>query len=370
MPETKYDYLIVGAGFFGSTFARTVTDAGKRCLVIDRRNHIGGNAYTEKVENIDVHVYGPHIFHTNSDEIWEWVNKYAKFDSFVNSPKALAKGKLYSLPFNMNTFYEIWGVTTPEQAKNKIDSQLLHLDKPAANLEEQALSMVGKDIYELLIKDYTTKQWKAAPKDLPAEIIKRLPLRFTFDNNYFNDKYQGIPTNGYTEIFENLLQGIDLELGVDFIANKEHYKSVATKIVFTGKIDEYFDYCFGELPYRGLEFKTDVLDMDNYQGTAVINYSDATVPYTRVVEHKHFNKSTKSSKTVVTWETPTEWSRDQIPYYPIDNDTNRAIWRKYIDLAKSEPVIFGGRLAEYRYYDMHQVIGSALKCAKEELAKL
>ncbi len=370
MLDKKYDYLVVGAGFFGSTFARTVTDAGKTCLVIDKRNHIGGNAYTKKIENIDVHVYGPHIFHTNSDEIWNWVNQYTKFEPFVNSPKALAKGKLYSLPFNMNTFYELWGVTTPKEAKQKIDSQLLHLNRPAANLEEQALSMVGKDIYQLLIKDYTAKQWKASPTELPADIIKRLPLRFTYDNNYFNDKYQGIPTNGYTEIFENLLKGIDVELNVDFIANKEAYKNKANKIVFTGKIDEYFDYCYGELPYRGLEFKTEIYDTDNYQGTAVINYSDADVEYTRVVEHKHFNKTTKSDKTVVTWEIPTIWSTDQIPYYPIDNETNRTVWKKYVDLAKNESVIFGGRLAEYRYYDMHQVIASALKCAREEISKI
>lgn len=370
MLEKKYDYLIVGSGFFGSTFARTVTDAGKRCLVIDKRNHIGGNAYTKKIENIDVHVYGPHIFHTNSEEIWKWVNQYTTFESFINSPKALAKGKLYSLPFNMNTFYELWGVVTPDQAKDKIASQILYLDKPAANLAEQALSMVGTDIYELLIKDYTTKQWRTDPRNLPADIIKRLPLRFTYDNNYFNDKYQGIPTNGYTELFENLLKDIDVELEVDFFANREHYKNLANKIVFTGKIDEYFDYCYGELPYRGLNFETEVKDCDNYQGTAVINYSDADVPYTRVVEHKHFNKTSKSSKTVITWETPTEWSRDQTPYYPIDNDVNRATWKKYIELAKRESVIFGGRLAEYRYYDMHQVIGSALKCAKEELSKI
>lgn len=370
MKTQTYDYLIVGAGFFGSTFARTVTDAGKTCLVIDRRNHIGGNAYTEKIENINVHTYGPHIFHTNSEEIWNWVNKYAEFEPYINSPKALAKGKLYSLPFNMNTFYELWGITTPEQAREKIQSQQLKLSRPADNLEEQALSMVGTDIYELLIKEYTTKQWKTHPRDLPADIIKRLPLRFVFDNNYFNDRYQGIPKNGYTELFENLLKDSTVELNVDFFAHRDYYTQQAKKIVYTGKIDEYFDYCYGELPYRGLEFETKVLATDNFQGTAVINYSDSTVPYTRVVEHKHFSKANTSNKTVVTWETPTEWSREQIPYYPIDNDKNRSLWKRYVDRAKEVSVIFGGRLAEYRYYDMHQVIASALKIAKEELNKL
>ena len=367
MQETKYDYLIVGAGFFGAAFARTVTDAGKRCLVIDKRDHIGGNAYTKKIEGIDVHVYGPHIFHTNSEVLWSWINQFTDFEPFINCPKALANGKLYSLPFNMNTFYELWGVTTPQQAKEKIESQTLVLSQPAINLEEQALSMVGVDIYELLIKHYTAKQWQADPKDLPPEIIKRIPLRFIYDNNYFNDKYQGIPKNGYTEIFENLLKGIDVQLNVDFINNKNHYKNLAKKIVYTGKIDEYFDYCYGELPYRGLNFETKVINTDNYQGTAVINYSDSDVPYTRVVEHKHFNCSTKSTKTVVTWETPISWTRDQTPYYPIDNEINRGVWKKYYELSKNEPVIFGGRLAEYRYYDMHQVIASALKTAKEEL---
>lgn len=367
MQDKKYDYIIVGAGFFGSTFARTVTDSGKTCLVIDKRDHIGGNAYTSNIEGINVHVYGPHIFHTNSDELWNWINQYTEFEPFINSPKALAKGKLYSLPFNMNTFYEMWGVTTPNQAKEKIESQLLKLDRPASNLEEQALSMVGTDIYQLLIKDYTAKQWKSNPNELPPEIIKRLPLRFTYDNNYFNDKYQGIPKNGYTEIFDNLLKGIDVLLNVDFNKNKEYYKSLANKVVYSGKIDEYFDYCYGELPYRGLSFDTKVMDTDNYQGTAVINYSDSEVPYTRVVEHKHFNRSNKSDKTVVTWETPTDWHKDQTPYYPIDNEINRSVWKKYYDLSKNEAVIFGGRLAEYRYYDMHQVIASALKIAKEEL---
>jgi UDP-galactopyranose mutase len=284
----KYDYLIVGSGFFGATFARLATDAGKTCLVIESRSHIGGNAYSEKVEGIDVHVYGPHIFHTNDDDIWAFVNRFTKFNNFVANTKVQSNGKLYSLPFNMNTFYELWGCTKPEEAKAIIESQRLKLDRPAANLEEQALSMIGTDLYELIVKDYTTKQWKAHPKDLPAFIIKRLPMRFTYDNNYFDDKYQGIPIDGYTKMFENILNDIDVIIGENYFENKDHWDSMADTVVFTGKIDEYFGYEFGELEYRTLEFQHELLDTDNYQGMPQINYPSLDVPWTRIIEHKHY----------------------------------------------------------------------------------
>jgi UDP-galactopyranose mutase len=286
----KYDYLIVGSGFFGATFARLATDAGKTCLVIESRSHIGGNAYSEKVEGIDVHVYGPHIFHTNDDDIWAFVNRFTKFNNFVSNTKVQSNGKLYSLPFNMNTFYELWGCTKPEEAKAIIESQRLKLDRPAANLEEQALSMIGTDLYELIVKDYTTKQWKTHPKDLPAFIIKRLPMRFTYDNNYFDDKYQGIPIDGYTKMFENILNDIDVIIGENYFENKDHWDSMANTVVFTGKIDEYFGYEFGELEYRTLEFQHELLDTDNYQGMPQINYPSLDVPWTRIIEHKHYTK--------------------------------------------------------------------------------
>ena len=340
----KYDYLIVGAGFFGATFARLATDAGKTCLVMDSRPHIGGNAYSKKIEGIDIHVYGPHIFHTNDDDIWSFVNRFTKFNNFILSPKLQSGGKLYSLPFNMNTFYELWGCTKPEEAKAIIESQKLKLDRPAKNLEEQALSMIGKDLYELIVRDYTKKQWKKDPKDLPASIIKRLPIRFEFDNNYFNDKYQGIPVNGYTKMFENMLEDIETIIDENYFDNRDHWNSMADTVVFTGKIDEYFGYEFGELEYRTLEFQHELLDTDNYQGVAVVNYASLDI----------------------TREIPTAWNKDKVPYYPINDDRNTEIFRKYREKADSLPnVIFGGRLSEYRYYDMHQVIGSAMATYKK-----
>jgi UDP-galactopyranose mutase len=361
----KYDYLIVGSGIFGATFARLATDAGKTCLVIESRSHIGGNAYSEKVEGIDVHVYGPHIFHTNDDDIWAFVNRFTKFNNFVANTKVQSNGKLYSLPFNMSTFYELWGCTKPEEAKAIIEPQRLKLDRPAANLEEQALSMIGTDLYELIVKDYTTKQWKAHPKDLPAFIIKRLPMRFTYDNNYFDDKYQGIPIDGYTKMFENILNDIDVIIGENYFENKDHWDSMADTVVFTGKIDEYFGYEFGELEYRTLEFQHELLNTDNYQGMPQINYPSLDVPWTRIIEHKHYTK-VKTEKTIITREIPVTWDKTKIPYYPINDDKNMAIFRKYREKADSLPnVIFGGRLSEYRYYDMHQVIGSAMATYKK-----
>lgn len=359
----KYDYVIVGAGFFGATFARAATDAGKNCLVIDSRDHIGGNAYTQKVGNIDVHVYGPHIFHTNNDAIWNFVNRFAEFNNFTLRPKSFANGKLYSLPFNMNTFYSMWGCVKPEQAKQIIEDQKFK-GKPT-NLEEQAISLVGRDVYELLIKGYTAKQWMKDPKDLPAFIIKRLPVRFTYDDNYFNDKYQGIPVGGYTAMFEKMLDGIDVVLGEDYFQKKDYYDSLAPTLVFTGKIDEFFGYEFGELEYRSLEFQHFELEVEDYQGVVMVNYPDSDVSWTRIVEHKHFT-GVKSDTTVVTYEYPVEYTKDRIPYYPINDDKNQALFNKYREKADSlKNVIFGGRLAEYRYYDMHQVIGSALKTFRD-----
>jgi UDP-galactopyranose mutase len=362
-----YDYVIAGAGFYGATFARLATDAGKKCLVIDSRKHIGGNAYSEKREGIDVHMYGPHIFHTNDKDIWNFINQFSEFNNFILSPKSYTKGKLYSLPFNMNTFYEIWNCITPEQAKDIIQKQKF-LGEPK-NLEEQALSLVGKDIYELLIREYTMKQWQKHPKELPSFIIKRLPLRFTFDNNYFDDRYQGIPVNGYTKIFEVMLDGIEVRTNTDYFQNKNHFDSISKKVVFTGKIDEYFNYEFGELEYRSLDFIHKTIHTDNFQGNAVINYPDISIPWTRMIEHKHFTK-TKSDVTIVTSEIPTEWNRNKVPYYPVNDTKNNSIYQKYRDKADSlENVIFGGRLARYQYMDMHQVIGSAMKDVKTELHK-
>lgn len=362
----KYDYLIVGAGFFGATFARLMTDAGKKCLVIDNRPHIGGNAYSQNVDGVHVHLYGPHIFHTNDDKIWEFVNRFSKFNNFVLSPKVYRDGRMYSLPFNMNTFYEMWGVTTPDQAKQVIESQ--KFQGQPTNLEEQALSLVGKDIYENIIRDYTTKQWKKEPKDLPSFIIKRLPLRFIYDNNYFDDKYQGIPENGYDKLFENMLEGIDVRVDADYFLYKVFWDQIAEKIVFTGKIDEYFDYEFGELEYRTLDFIHERLETDNFQGNAVVNYPATDVPWTRLIEHKHFTRA-KTDFTIVTKEIPAEWDKTKIPYYPINDDKNTEIYNKYRDKAETiDNVIFGGRLSEYRYYDMHQVIASAMAKARKELS--
>jgi UDP-galactopyranose mutase len=365
-----YDYLIVGAGIFGSTFARLATDAGKRCLVIDKRSHVAGNCYTENQYNINVHVFGPHIFHCSNDAIWNFVNRFATFNNFRNAPVAIHNNKAYSLPFSMYTFNQMWGVLTPEDARSKIESQRLKLDREPTNLEEQALMLVGPDIYETLIYGYTKKQWQKDPKDLPASIIKRLPVRFTWDNNYYNDKYQGIPIGGYTALFQNMLKGIDVQLDTDYFANKNAWNESAKKIVFTGKIDEYYDYKFGELEYRALHFETKIHKVNNYQGNAVINYTEASVPWTRVIEHKHFEDNNNDPITVITKEIPDTWSRDKTPYYPVSDVINTNLYLKYESLAKKESkIIFGGRLAEYKYFDMHQVIDSVFKKFENERDK-
>ncbi len=361
----KYDYLIVGAGLFGSVFAHEMTKKGKKCLVIDKRDHLGGNVYCDEVEGINVHKYGAHIFHTNDKKIWDYVNSFVEFNRYTNSPIANFKGELYNLPFNMNTFYQLWGVKTPEEAKKKIQEQVdeLGIKKPA-NLEEQALSMVGKDIYEKLIKGYTEKQWGRKASDLPAFIIKRLPVRFTFDNNYFNDKYQGIPIGGYNKLIEGLLKGIETKTGVDFFANRGELESLSDRIVFTGKIDEYFNYQFGKLEYRSLDFQHELLNISNYQGNAVVNYTDTETPFTRILEHKHFEFGNQK-KTVITKEYPKEWKEGSEPYYPVNDKKNSEVYLQYKKLEdQKRDVIFGGRLAEYKYYDMHQVIGSALQVVK------
>ena len=358
----KYDYLIVGAGLFGAIFAHEMTKNGKKCLIIEKRNHIAGNAYTELKENINVHKYGAHIFHTDNKKVWEYINQFADFNRFTNSPVANYKGELYNLPFNMNTFYQMWGVKTPEEAKAKIEEQKsdANIDNPK-NLEEQAISLIGKDIYEKLVKGYTEKQWGRKCEDLPSFIIKRLPVRFTFDNNYFNDLYQGIPIGGYTKIVEKMLEGIEVKLNTDFFDDKEKWLNIADKIIFTGMIDQYYDYCYGELEYRGLNFEFETLDIENYQGNAVINYTDAETPYTRIIEHKHFENS-DSPKTIITTEYPQSWSKGEEAYYPMNDKKNSELFNKYVELSKKEDnVIFGGRLGMYKYLDMWQVIDEALK---------
>lgn len=358
----EYDYLVVGAGLFGSIFAHEMTKKGKKCLVIERRKHIGGNVYTELEENINVHKYGAHIFHTNNKKVWEYINQFADFNRYTNSPVANYKGELYNLPFNMNTFYQMWGVKTPDEAKAKIDEQKAEskIENPQ-NLEEQAISLIGKDIYEKLVKGYTEKQWGRKCDELPSFIIKRLPVRYTFDNNYFNDLYQGIPIGGYTKIIEKMLDGIEVRLNTDFFDDKEKWLNVADKIIFTGMIDQYYDYCYGELEYRGLNFEFETLDMKNYQGNAVINYTDAETPFTRIIEHKHF-ESSDSPKTIITREYPKTWTKGEEAYYPLNDEKNSKIFKKYQELAKKEDkVIFGGRLGMYQYFDMWQVIDEALK---------
>ena len=357
----KYDFLIVGAGLFGSVFAHEMTKRGKNCLIIDKRDHLGGNVYCENIEGINVHKYGAHIFHTNDKKIWDYVNSFVEFNRYTNSPIANYKGELYNLPFNMNTFCQLWNVQTPEEAKAKIQEQVAQLNiKNPKNLEEQALSLVGKDIYEKLIKGYTEKQWGRKATELPAFIIKRIPVRFTFDNNYFNDKYQGIPIGGYNKLIEGLLEGVETKTGIDFFEEQEYYESLGDKVVFTGKIDEYFNYQFGKLEYRSLEFEHQTLDKENHQGNAVVNYTEAEIPYTRIIEHKHFEFG-KQNKTVITTEYPKEWKEGCEPYYPVNDDKNSSTYLKYKKLADTlDNVLFGGRLAEYKYYDMHQVIASAL----------
>lgn len=360
--QPAYDILVVGAGMYGSCFARLATDAGLRVLLLERRPHIAGNCYTEALEGIHVHRYGPHIFHTSNLAVWQFLNRFAEFNNYVNSPLAISKGELFSLPFNMYTFHQLWGVRTPAEAKEKLAEQCVIYDHPPANLEEQALSLVGVDLYERLIRGYTKKQWRKDPRDLPAEIIRRLPLRFTYNCNYFNDRYQGIPVGGYTRLFENMLAGIEVRLNVDFLSERERWQDQARWIVYTGKIDEYFDFEFGELEYRTLEFRDHWLDTDNAQGNAVINYCDEDVPYTRKIEHRHFDPPLNAvSRTVVTEEIPARWDRGKIPYYPINNEVNTKLYLKYKERADSLPsVIFGGRLAEYKYYDMHAVVGAAM----------
>ena len=364
----KYDYLIVGSGLFGAVFAYEAKQKGKKCLVIDKRNHIGGNIYTENVEGINVHKYGAHIFHTSNKEVWDYVNKFAEFNRYTNSPVARYKDEVYNLPFNMNTFNKLWGVFTPAEAKEKIKEELaeVNIDEPK-NLEEQAIKLIGKTIYEKLVKGYTEKQWGKRADELPSFIIKRLPVRFTYDNNYFNDKYQGIPIGGYTGIIEKMLEGIDVKLNSDFFENREEYENIAEKIIFTGPIDKYYDYKFGELEYRSLRFETEVLDTDNYQGNAVVNYTEYEVPYTRIIEHKHFEYGTQE-KTIITREYPDSWNRDKEAYYPINNQKNNDIYNQYKQLAQNDKkVIFGGRLGQYKYYDMHKVIEEALECVRKEL---
>lgn len=361
-----YDYLIVGAGFFGAVFAREMTDHGKKCLVIDKRPHIGGNCYTEEIEGINVHRYGAHIFHTSDKEVWEYVNRYAEFNNYVNSPVAIYGDELYNLPFNMNTFSRIWDIRTPQEAKAKIAEQIseLNIGEPE-NLEEQALLLVGRDVYEKLVKGYTEKQWGRKCRDLPAFIIKRLPLRFTYDNNYFTDRYQGIPIGGYTRIFERLLDGIEVRLNTDFNTIRDSIQ--AKKIVYSGCIDEFFGYSLGALEYRSIRLETETLDTDNYQGNAVVNYTSADVPYTRCIEHKHFEFG-QQSRTVISREYSAEWSIGTEPYYPLNDERNSELYAQYAKLAEARPnVIFGGRLGQYKYYDMDKVIRAALDTVRNEL---
>lgn len=364
----KYDYLIVGAGLFGSIFAYEANKRGKKCLVIDKRNHVAGNIYTKEIEGINVHEYGAHIFHTSNKEVWDYIQQFAEFNRYTNSPIANYKGEIYNMPFNMNTFNKLWGVITPKEAKDKIDIQVKEagIIEPQ-NLEEQAISMVGKDIYEKLVKGYTGKQWGRPCTELPSFIIKRLPVRFTYDNNYFNDTYQGIPIGGYTQIIEKMLLGIEVRLNTDFFAHREELESIADKIVFTGMIDQYYNYQYGTLEYRSLWFETEILNEENYQGNAVVNYTEYEIPYTRIIEHKHFEYGTQP-KTVITREYPAKWQKGDEPYYPMNDEKNNALYAKYKALAdKESKVIFGGRLGMYKYFDMHHVIEEALKSAKEEL---
>lgn len=365
----KYDYLIVGAGLFGAVFAQQAKQAGKTVLVIDKRSHLGGNVYTEEVEGIQVHRYGAHIFHTSDRKIWEYVQQFAVFNRYTNSPVARYKDEVYNLPFNMNTFYQMWGVKTPEEAKEKLESQIREaaVCEPK-NLEEQALSLVGKDIYEKLIRGYTEKQWGKRAKELPSFIIRRLPVRYTYDNNYFNDSYQGIPVGGYTRMVERMLDGVEIQLNTDYFQAREELDRLADRVVFTGMIDAYYGECYGKLDYRSLRFETEVMDTPNYQGNAVVNYTEYEVPYTRIIEHKHFEFGTQP-KTVITREYPAAWTGKEEPYYPINDERNNRLYEKYKALADQEDrVIFGGRLGMYRYYDMHQVIAEALESARKELS--
>ena len=374
----QYDYLIVGSGLFGSIFAYEANKKGKKCLVIDKRPNIAGNIYTEEQHGINVHKYGAHIFHTSIQEVWDYINQFATFNRYTNSPVARYKDELYNLPFNMNTFNKLWGVVTPEEAQAKIEQekQECGITEPK-NLEEQAISLIGKTIYEKLVKGYTEKQWGQRATELPSFIIKRLPVRFIYDNNYFNDIYQGIPIGGYTKIIEKMLDGIEVRLNFDYFEHKEELDNLAEKIVFTGPIDQYYNYQFGELEYRSVRFETEVLDKENYQGNAVVNYTEYEVPYTRIIEHKHFEfgkslgkiaEGEAQEKTIISREYPDKWVQGKEPYYPINNERNNELYNKYAELAeKDNKVIFGGRLGQYKYYDMDKVILSALECVKTEL---
>lgn len=361
----KYDYLIVGAGLFGAVFAHEMTEKGKRCLLIDRRDHIAGNAYTERVEEINVHKYGAHIFHTSNETVWKYVNRFANFNNYINSPVAVYRDELYNLPFNMNTFSKMWGIRTPAEAREIIARQVAReeIGEPR-NLEEQALKLVGRDIYEKLVKGYTEKQWGRSCRELPAFIIRRLPLRFTYDNNYFNDRWQGIPEGGYTPMVEKLLEGSDVLLNTDYFAWIREHPDAAETTIYTGMIDEFFGYRLGVLEYRSVRFETEVLDTDNYQGNAVVNYTEREVPYTRIIEHKHFEFG-RQEKTVISREYSSEWKQGGDPYYPVNDARNTALYEQYRELAaQTEKVIFGGRLGEYKYYDMDKVIASALELAQ------
>lgn len=363
----KTDFLIIGSGLFGTTMAYLLRQKGYKCLVIDKRPHIGGNVYTESVNGINVHKYGAHIFHTSNKRVWDFVNSFVEFNRYTNSPVANYRGKLYNLPFNMNTFYQMWGVTTPEQAATMIDRQRkeANISHPC-NLEEQAISLVGKDIYYTLIKDYTEKQWGRKATELPAFIIKRLPVRLTFDNNYFNDKYQGIPEGGYTRMIGRMLEGVEVRLNTDYFGNREFFDSMADRVIYTGEIDRFFDYRFGHLEYRTVSFEMELLEsLSNYQGNAVVNYTDADTPYTRIIEHKHFEFG-QQPDTVISREYSKEWQPGDEPYYPVNDSRNSELYARYKALADGqEKVIFGGRLAEYKYYDMHQVIASALELVEK-----
>lgn len=366
----KYDYLIVGAGLFGAVFAHEATKRGKRCLVVEKRGHIAGNVYTEEVENIQVHKYGAHIFHTSNEEVWQYVNRFARFNHFINSPVANYKGKLYNLPFNMNTFYQMWGMKTPAEAAQKIEAQrkAAGITEPK-NLEEQAISLVGEDIYRILIKGYTEKQWGRDCRDLPASIIRRLPVRFTFDNNYFRDRFQGIPEEGYTAMVVKMLDGIEVRINTDYLKQKDELEAVADKVIFTGPIDAYFDYVHGALNYRSVRFETEILPIPNYQGVAVVNYNEREVPFTRIIEHKHFAFGTQE-KTVISREYPSEWQPGVEPYYPVNDAQNTALYERYKALAdRQDKVRFAGRLGQYKYFDMDKVIAEALAFVRTEFSE-
>ena len=374
----KYDYLVVGSGLFGAIFANEANKKGKKCLVIDKRPNVGGNIYTENIDGINVHKYGAHIFHTSNKKIWEYINQFAEFNRYTNSPVARYKNELYNMPFNMNTFNKLWGVVTPEQAKAKIEEEKKEAGiKEPKNLEEQAISLVGKTIYEKLVKGYTEKQWGKRATELPSFIIKRLPVRFIYDNNYFNDIYQGIPMGGYTPIIEKMLEGTEVRLNCDFFENREELEKIADKIIFTGPIDKYYNYQFGELEYRSLRFETEELEEENYQGNAVVNYTEYEIPYTRIIEHKHFEygqslgkiaEGETARKTIITREYPDKWVQGKEPYYTMNDEKNTKLYEKYKELAdKDKKVIFGGRLGQYKYFDMDKVIAEALKTSNEEL---